>query len=181
MSRIDLNGCDARVIVRNGGRYGVRIDKSGEEVSIRAVNLTRCDEDKDLTPRVWLRWSGAAQWEGVRLPAVRTAAYSRVCRTVLVWGGVGEDHDAEVGMHAIDVDRRASRHVTEERDGEPPAPRGGGLLVEMSATTAVMLCGQGDGPHGDYLTPYLLTVPTEPDDSGVRARMGYGDPAATLE
>ena len=138
--RTDLNGLSGRVVAdaEVGGRerYGVRIEGSGEHVLVRAANLSLQSEDCEegdgeegtthYTERggggsregggcgMRLRWGAASAWRGVRLPAVRTAAYMQVCRTVIGWSGIGEGHEPERTAHAIDADVRRSRLLEEE-------------------------------------------------------------------
>eukprot|EP00961_Rhodomonas_salina_P272553 3683068-Rhodomonas_salina.2 len=115
-----------------------------------------------------LGWSEEEAWDRVQLPAVRSAAYARVGRTVLAWSGVGAAHAPMATTHAIDVDRRTCRELAESAGegaagtGRPPAPRGGAVCVGIAGGTAALVLGGSDhcGAEGeDMLTPHVLSVP----------------------
>ena len=89
---------------------------------------------------------------------MRTASYTTLCRTVLAWSGIGEDHEPPDLTMAIHADVRRARTLS-GGGGAEPMPRGGALLVRMSAHTALLLCGS-DHEDGDGMaTPFLLRLP----------------------
>lgn len=94
----------------------------------------------------------------MRLPEVRTASYAIVARTVLAWGGIGEDHEPEESLVALDVDKRVSRAIKTPRPR--PAARGGAISVNVAPNTALLVCGSDHNDEiSSMLTPFLLRVP----------------------
>jgi len=109
-------------------------------------------------------------WQtGVRLPAVRTASYAMFARSVFAFSGIGESHDAVREAAVVDVDRRSMREAifgddeqAWQRLGSPsPDERGGALMVHLSPTAVLLLCGSGHESGGDMLSPWVLELVLE--------------------
>ena len=110
-----------------------------------------------------LRWSEDAVWAAVRLPQVRTAMYTVVARSVLVFGGIREGGDAEDRLVALNVDRRTvtAVRISEPVSGtRPPPPRGGGLFISVSPLRVLLLSGSNNfhDDAAEMLTPHVLEV-----------------------
>ena len=119
------------------------------------VETTRCP--------LSVEWRHDRAWGNVRLPQVRTATYWPIARSVVVWGGIGEDHGPEDSMHVVDVERRCVRTAQLGADSDaagpytPPA-RGGAVIAPLSAHEALVMCGSDHFDGHEMLTPHILRL-----------------------
>ncbi len=102
-------------------------------------------------------------------PQVRTATYAVIARSVLCWGGVGDQGQSNGRLHVIDYERQRAREVHVREDpgvrGECSSPRarGGAVAVPLSPVLVLVLCG-GDHPYddeADVLTSHFLKLALE--------------------
>ena len=109
-----------------------------------------------------LAWSTAEEWGRVRLPAVRTAFYAPIARSLIAWSGVSERHGITYSLHVIDIDRRCVREVHHDHNlvgAELPAPRGGALCFPLrSPLETLMLCGSDHEDGDELLSPWVMRL-----------------------
>ena len=114
-----------------------------------------------------LAWSDDEDWARVMMPAVRTAWYTPVARSLVAWSGVSEHHGLIYTLHVIDVERRHVRELDAghlgQSSAELPTPRGGALgfplpLGTTGSVAALLLCGSDHEDGDEVLDPWLMTL-----------------------